>query len=82
MQECPARYVALVVINPFIGGMCLSYVWGPLALHWKANNWPAWHLGALSMLAPLLSMTVWGVVFVLVELLLDGLLAQGPCGVT
>ncbi|CAK9066494.1 Uncharacterized protein SCF082_LOCUS33838 [Durusdinium trenchii] len=44
------KYVALVVINPFIGGMCLSYVWGPLALHWKANNWPAWHLGALSML--------------------------------
>lgn len=39
-----------VIINPFIGGLVLTYVWGALSLHWAANGWPAWRLGALSMI--------------------------------
>ena len=44
------KYVSLVLINPLVGGLILNFVWGALSLHWVANGWPAWHLGALSMI--------------------------------
>ena len=67
------RFVAICMVLPITGGIVNGFPWAGASLHFKANGWEVWHLGATHLLGYFLrvpnsqSLLVYGQWLVLVQ---------------